>query len=144
MTALTDEQLAQLRVHATAAALTYHDQVLPEGERVDLAASFAVHGDLRLVAADVLEAACLHVQGRPGPEQTGAVKKIKLGALEIERAAPTTAASDQNNATAWCERAARLRKQAESRAGLIRSPVATMHSSNSEPVFCVTQDRAGP
>ena len=143
--ALTDAQQAQLRVLATAAALTYHNTTVPEGERVDVAESYAVHGDLRLVAADVLEAACLHAQGHPTAAAQAATRKIKIGPIELERAASTTVSAEQVNAGAWCERASRLRKEAGRRSGLVRSPLAGMRSGSSpEPVFTVTRDRSTP
>ena len=135
--ALTDAQLAQLRVLATAAALTYHDTTVPEGERVDVAESYAVHGDLRLVAADVLEAACLHAQAQAadGPAQ---IKRLKDGGEELEFFA--TVSADQVQSGAWCERSARLRKEAGRRSGLVRAPLAGMRSgSQAEPVFTVTR-----
>lgn len=143
--ALTDEQQAQLRVLATTAALAYHDASVPEGERVDVAASYALHGDLRLVAADVLEAACLHARQQPGSNAAGATRKIKVGPIEVEKV--VSAATDPTSvlASAWCERATRLRKEASSRTGLIRSPVAGMvGGSNPDPVFRVTRQRKGP
>lgn len=140
--ALTDSERASLKVLVTAAALAYHDTTVPEGERVDVIASYAVHGDLRLVAADVLETACLYAQGHPETVQQAALKKIKIGPIELERAASSTVAADQVNASAWCERAARLRKEAGSLTGLIRSPLAGMVSGSSpDPVFCVTRNQ---
>lgn len=142
MAALTEEQLAALRVHATAAALAYHDRDVPEGERVDLAASFAVHGDLRLVAADVLEAACLHLQGVDAAGATERVKRFRVeGQYEEEYFAG--ASTEGVSAAAWCARAERLRAEvkAEKRTGgLIRSPLAGMLSGGSgAPVFRITR-----
>ncbi|GAA5503013.1 hypothetical protein Dxin01_02762 [Deinococcus xinjiangensis] len=136
---LTDSQLAQLKVLATAAALTYHDTTVPEGERVDVAASYAVHGDLRLVAADVLEVACLHAK-REVADHPAPVKRMKDGGEEIEFFA--SASKVEVSAGGWCDRASRLRKEAESKAGLIRSPVAGMRSgANPAPVFTVGRER---
>lgn len=139
--ALTDAQLAQLRVLATAAALTYHNSTVPEGERVNVAESYAVHGDLRLVAADVLEAACLHAS-KAASGSSGGVKRIKIdGELEVEKFAATSA--DSVTAETWCARAARLRAEVKaSGAGggrLVASPLAGMRSgSRPVPVFRIT------
>lgn len=106
MAPLTDEQRAELRVHATAAALSYHDQTVPATARVDPAASFFVQRDLRLVAADILETAALYAA--QASEGTSATKKIKVGKIEIEKAAQV--ASGTVDAGVWTARAARLRQ----------------------------------
>lgn len=142
MAELTPEQLAELRVYATAAALKYHDQVVPEAERVDLAASFAVHSDLRLVAADVLRVACLHASSESTLD-TAATKRIKVGPIEIEKAVKAGIPANQLNADAWCSRARELTGLVITgkRAGLIRSPLGGMASGNNpEPVFSVTRN----
>lgn len=134
--ALTDAELAQVKVYAGAAALRYHNSTLPEESRVDLSVSFAVHGDLRLVAADVLEAVCLHASGQP--TGSAAAKRIKVGKIEIEKAASTARSELQVNAEAWCARAVRLRQDAGRRTGLIRSPLATMRAGgNPVPTFSI-------
>ena len=144
--ALSTEQLAQLKVLMTyPAALKYHDTVVPEDERVDLAVAFAVHGDLRLVAADVLRVACLSASGEPDLT-TAATKKIKVGPIEIEKAVKAGIQISQLNADAWCRRASELMAACAlaGRSGLLRSPVAGMASgSNPQPVF-VVQGRTKP
>lgn len=147
MAELTPEQLAELRVYATAAALKYHDQVVPEAERVDLAASFAVHGDLRLVAADVLEAACLHAKGVAGAATAERVKRFRVeGEYEEEYFAGGSV--EGANAESWCARASSLKDQVTAGrqpGGLIRSPVAGMLSGGSRtPVFQVTRPEIEP
>lgn len=137
---LTAAQLAELKVHATAAALAYHDTTVPAADRVDLASSYLVHEDLRLVAADVLEAACLHAQAHPVVAEASAIKKIKVGPIELEKAVARTVPPEQVNAGAWCERAARLRREAGRRTGPLPSPLASMRAGGSNaPVFTITR-----
>ena len=105
--ALSDADLKRLKVLVSPAAWAAH-QALPEAERVSLEDALEVHGDLRLVAADVLETVCLKAQQvavvAPGK------KRVKVGKIEIEKAAVGTASAAQ--APAWCALAARLRQQA--------------------------------
>ncbi|WP_027459268.1 hypothetical protein [Deinococcus murrayi] len=137
---LTAEQEAAVRVYATAAAWAYHKDTLPEEGQVDLAASFLVHGDLRLVAADVLDAAALHAS-KQAAEGGGGVKRVKIeGEVEVERfAKPHTSSVD---ASAWSDRAVQLRQQVSraGRSGPVPSPLAGIRTGgNTEPVFRVTQ-----
>ncbi len=137
---LTATQLAELKAHATAAALAYHDTTVPSADRVDLVSSYAVQRDMRLVAADVLEAACLHAQAHPPPVAASAIKKIKVGPIELEKAVAKTVRPEQVNADAWCARAARLRREAGRRTGVLPSPLAGMRSGGSTaPVFTITR-----
>ncbi|GGR68193.1 hypothetical protein GCM10008959_32860 [Deinococcus seoulensis] len=139
---LTPEQLASVRTYATAAALNYHDTQVPEGDRVDLHAAWLVHQDLRLVAADVLEAACLRASQAAAGVSAGNVKRVKVdGEVETEFFAATPV--DDVTASSWCARAERLRKQASSGAGgsrIVPSPLAGMVvGGRLEPVFRVTR-----
>ncbi|GHG34434.1 hypothetical protein GCM10017784_30290 [Deinococcus indicus] len=104
---LSADDLKRLRVLVTPAAWAAHE-VLDAAGKVDLELAFEVYGDVRLVAADVLEAVCLKARGAaltaPGK------KRLKVGKIEIEKAATGSASSA--NADAWCALAARLRDQA--------------------------------
>ena len=104
---LSADQLKRLRVLVTPAAWAAHE-VLSAVDRVDAEMAFEVHGDVRLVAADILETVCLKARGAaltaPGK------KRLKVGKIEIEKAATGNASSA--NADAWCALAARLRDQA--------------------------------
>ncbi|MVN86903.1 hypothetical protein GO986_09010 [Deinococcus sp. HMF7620] len=140
--ALTTQQLAAVRTYATAAALNYHNATVPVDDQVDLPASFELHGSLKLVAADVLEAACLQAS-KAATGSSGGVKRVKVeGEVEIERFAATPV--DSVTAQTWCDRAARLRKEVSAASGggirVIPSPVAGMRvGGNPEPVFRVTR-----
>lgn len=104
---LSADDLKRLRVLVTPAAWAAHE-VLDAAGKVDLELAFEVYGDVRLVAADVLEAVCLKARGAaltaPGK------KRLKVGKIEIEKAA--TGSASTANADAWCALAARLRDQA--------------------------------
>ena len=140
---LTPEQLTAVRTYATAAALNYHDAQVPEDDRVDLYAAWIVHQDLRLVAADVLEAACLRASQQAAGTSAGEVKRVKVeGEVETEFFASTPV--DSVTASSWCARAERLRKQASSLTGggsrIVPSPLAGMVAGgNTEPVFRITR-----
>lgn len=102
--ALSDADHKRLQVLVTPAAWAAH-QALDASVRVDLDGALEVYGDVRLVAADVLEAACL--AARRTAATTPGKKRIKVGQIEVEKAAAgTTSAVD---ADAWCAIAARLR-----------------------------------
>lgn len=105
--ALSADDLKRLRVLVTPAALAAHETLDP-AEQVDAELAFEVHGDVRLVAADILETVCLKARGvavtAPGK------KRIKVGEIEIEKAGTGTVSAA--NADAWCAAAARLRDQA--------------------------------
>lgn len=139
--ALTEEQLALVKAYATAAALNYHDSQVPQADRVDLPLSFLVHGDLKLVAADVLEAACFQAS-KGAATGSGGIKRVKIeGEVEVEKFAATSV--DSVTATSWCDRAARLRKEATA---LPRGPrpvpsplAAGRMGSNPNPVFGITR-----
>lgn len=111
--ALTDAEQKRLRVLVTPAAWAAHE-ALPEVERVSLEDAFEVHGDLSLVAADVLEAACLKARaGAAGVK--GGVKRLRVeGEMEVEYTAGGGA--DGACADAWCARAAALRAQVQEEA----------------------------
>lgn len=139
--ALADEQLAQLKVLMIyPAAFTYHEAVVPQEEQIDLAVAFLVHGDLRLVAADVLQVACQHASAQQadlGPS----VKRFRIeGDYEEEYFPGLSGGAVQ--AEAWCARAEALRSEVTlaGRSGLLRSPVAGMVSgANPVPVFTVAR-----
>jgi hypothetical protein len=105
--ALADADLKRLKVLVSPAAWAAH-QALSSAEQVSLEEAFEVHGDLRLVAADVLETVCLKAREKavvaPGK------KRIKVDVIEIEKAAVGTVSTPQ--ADAWCALATRLRSQA--------------------------------
>lgn len=104
---LSDADLKRLRVLVTPAAWAAHE-ALDAAEKVDAGLAFEVYGDVRLVAADILETVCLKARGAaltaPGK------KRLKVGKIEIEKAATGSASSA--DADAWCALAARLRDQA--------------------------------
>jgi hypothetical protein len=133
---LSSAQLAQVKVFTTAAAWTAHE-ALPE--RVDLNVAYAVHGDLRLVATEVLDAVSAAAVAAAA-ERSGGVKRIKVeGEFELERFAATD--GQAAGATAWSARAARLRAEAAraGRGGPVRSPLAGMRTGSSpQPVFQIT------
>ncbi|GHG21492.1 hypothetical protein GCM10017784_11240 [Deinococcus indicus] len=104
---LSADDLKRLRVLVTPAAWAAHE-ALDAAEKVDLELAFEVYGDVRLVAADVLEAVCLHA--RMAAANTPGKKRLKLGSIEIEKAA--TASGDTARAEAWCALATRLRDDA--------------------------------
>lgn len=105
--ALSADDLKRLRVLVTPAAWAAHE-ALDSTERVDAELAFEVHGDVRLVAADILETVCLKARGAaltaPGK------KRFKIEGIEIEKAATGTVSAA--NADAWCALAGRLRDQA--------------------------------
>lgn len=105
--ALDAAQLKTLRTYVTPAAWAAH-QALPADEQVSVDDAFDVHGDLRLVAADVLETVSLKAAEKavvaPGK------KKIKVDVIEVEKAAVGTVSGPQ--AEAWYKLAERLRSQA--------------------------------
>lgn len=104
---LSADDLKRLRVLVTPAAWAAHEALDP-AEKVDAELAFEVYGDVRLVAADILETVCLKARGAaltaPGK------KRLKVGKIEIEKAATGSASSA--DADAWCALAARLRDQA--------------------------------
>lgn len=104
---LSEAELKQLQVLVTPAAWVAH-QALPDASRIDPELAFSVYGDLRLVAADMLEAACL--AARQVAITAPGKKRIKVGEIEIEKAGTGTVSAA--NADAWCAAAARLRDQA--------------------------------
>lgn len=127
---LTDLEQAQLEVWVKPAAWAYHG-LLPAEQQVNIPRAFQVYADLRLVAADVLETACLEAS-KQAAGSSGGVKRIKIdGELEVEKFAATSSASV--NADAWCDQAARLRAEVSqsNRGGLIRSPVAGIRTGSS-------------
>lgn len=99
-----------LEVLVGAAAWTAH-QALPPEQQVKVDVAWRVYGDVRLVAADVLETVCQEARRTAaGGPQT--VKRMKDGTEEMEFFAGTSASAE--DASAWCQRAADLRKAAES------------------------------
>jgi hypothetical protein len=104
---LTETELKQLQVLVTPAGWVAH-QALPDANRIDAELAYGVYGDLRLVAADMLEAACLAAR------QVAAVapgkRRIKVGEIELERSAGGS--TDAVKADAWCTLAGRLRELA--------------------------------
>lgn len=105
--ALSADDTKRLKTYVTPAAWAAH-QALPAAEQVSLEDALEVHGDLKLVAADVLETVCLKAREKavvaPGK------KKIKVDVIEVEKAAVGTVSTPQ--ADTWCALAARLRSQA--------------------------------
>lgn len=92
---LTDEQLTELRVLVGPGAWAAHE-ALPSGQQADTAVAFTVLGDLRLVAAEVLEAVA--AQAGAG----GSASKVKVGPLELSLL-------PDEGLTSWLARAARYR-----------------------------------
>ena len=99
-----------LEVLVGAAAWTAHQRLSPE-QQVKVDTAWRVYGDVRLVAADVLEAACQDAK-RTAASGPRTVKRMKDGAEELEFFAGTSASAE--DASAWCQRAADLREAAES------------------------------
>ncbi|MFC4636988.1 hypothetical protein [Deinococcus hohokamensis] len=145
--ALTEAQMAKVKTYATAAAFNYHNSEVPADDRVDLPTSFLVHGDLKLVAADVLDAACLQAS-KGAATGSGGVKRVKIeGELEVEKFARTSV--DSVTATAWRDQATRLRAEVKAASAgggrMVASPVATMHSGNlGGPVFRISSREREP
>lgn len=98
---MTPEQEAQLQ------ALILYPEALTYANQLDVDALLTLHGDVRLVAAEVLAFACTAKRGTVG--QSGAVD-IKLGSLSLKRSA--SQGTDSVDADAWCARAALLRSEA--------------------------------
>lgn len=141
---LTPEQLSAVRTYATAAALNYHNTQVPADDRVDLYAAWVVHQDLRLVAADVLEAASLTAAQNAAVSSSGAVKRVEVDFGETKTEFFADTAVDDVTATSWLARAERLRKAAAAVAGggsrIVPSPLAGIVAGGSlEPVFQVTR-----
>lgn len=137
---LTDAQLRTLQVFVTAAAWAYHEERLSDTERVDPAPALAVLGDLRLVAADILDAAALHAS-KQATGGSGGLKRVKIeGEIEVEQFAPVHTASV--DASTWAALAERLRAQVSraGRSGPVPSPLAGMRTGSSGgPTFGVTR-----
>lgn len=137
-TPLTDAQLRQLKVLVGPDAWAYHQTLT---EQVDPAAALEVHGNLKLVAADILELACTKASGSSVDEQAGQLKRMKIdGEVEEEYFQASTSAAV--NANAWCAKAARYRKEAALPGGVrvVPSPLAGMRTGGSgDPVFCITK-----
>lgn len=134
---LTDEQLAELKVWAMPGFLAYHNEVLPESDRIDPEAYLSVLKDLRLVAAEMLEVVCLDLGKADAESRKRQLKRIKDGSEELEFFQGESALAAQ--AGKACERAAWLRGQVN---GIgfrpLPSPLATMRSgSNPTPVFTI-------
>lgn len=72
MEPLTPGQLAELKIHVGAAGWATYE-LLPQANRVDPAAALAVYGDLRLVAAAILDDLAARAP---------TVTKIKVGQIE--------------------------------------------------------------
>lgn len=136
---LSELEQAQLEVLVKPAAWTYH-AALPEAQQVNIPRAFQVYADLRLVAADVLETACLEAS-KQAAGSSGGVKRIKIdGELEVEKFAATSSASV--DADTWCTQAARLRAEVSQgkRGGLIRSPLAGIRTGSSGgPAFTISR-----
>lgn len=116
---MDDAELRRLRVLVTPAAWAAH-QALPEAEQISLPDALEIHGDLRLVAADVLETVCLKAREQ-NVASTGGLKRLKIeGELEVEYAAGGGASAD-----AWCERAAALHAQVQTSRSGVPSPAFT-------------------
>lgn len=98
---MTPEQETQLK------ALVLYPEALAYASQLDVDALLTLHGDVRLVAAEVLAYACTAKRGAAG--ESGAVD-IKLGSLSLKTSGSTTA--DSTAADAWCARAALLRSEA--------------------------------
>lgn len=137
--ALTETEQARLEVLVKPSAWAYHE-ALSDEQQVDIPRAFQVHSDMRLVAADILETACL-LASKQVAGSSGGVKRIKIeGELEVERFAVTDVASV--DASAWCDQAARLRAEVSQgkRGGLIRAPLAGMRTGSSGgPAFTITR-----
>lgn len=105
---LSDEQERQVQVMVGPAAWTAH-LLLPMGQQVEPAEALALLGDLRLVAAEVLEAVALSQGGVAATAES--VAGFKVGPIEIKSGAGAGGAAAVN-AASWLSRAARLRREA--------------------------------
>lgn len=136
---LSELEQAQLEVLVKPAAWAYHE-ALSDEQQVNIPRAFQVHADLRLVAADILETACL-LASKQAASGSGGVKRIKIdGELEVEKFAATSSASV--DASTWCDQAARLRAEVSQgkRGGLIRAPLAGIRTGSSGgPAFTITR-----
>lgn len=68
------------------------------------------YGDARLAAAYVLESLCAYQRALPPETPGGDVTSIKIGSIEIKKAAPAPSPSAVT-ADGFCDRAATLRRE---------------------------------
>ena len=100
---LTSEQLRRVQFLVQPAAWAFHE-TLPDGQAADLDVALAETGDLRLVAAYVLDVAA-QAAGRVGAAASaGQVKRFRV---EEEYFAGTSV--EAGDAQAWAAQAAQLR-----------------------------------
>lgn len=104
---LTSEQLRRVQFLVQPAAWAFHE-TLPDEQAADLEVALAETGDLRLVAAYVLDVVA-QAAGRAGAAASaGQVKRFRVeGEYEEEYFAGTSV--EAGDAQAWATRAAQLR-----------------------------------
>ncbi|AIZ44865.1 hypothetical protein QR90_06735 [Deinococcus radiopugnans] len=93
------EQLEELEVLVGPAAWAYHTALVAEGKGVVVDRAYRVLQSVRLVAADILMAAAAAQRTSAG----AATRRIKVGKIELEKAAPTS-----SEASVWEARGASL------------------------------------
>lgn len=109
---LTAAQLDRVKFLAQNDAWTAWESLLPDGERTaNLDQALAVHGDLRLVAAYVLDRVAAQARERAAQavEDGAAVSAVKVGRIEAKLNGEAAGEADRNRAAAWSERARALR-----------------------------------
>ncbi|CAM4238066.1 hypothetical protein [Deinococcus marmoris] len=113
------DELARVRFHVRPDAWTAWLLLVPEpaDQTAQLDQALDVEGDLRGVAAYLLETVCAqaHFQAATAP---AAATQIKVGKIELKRAQGSSAAAVQGDD--WCSRAATLRGQLAEGARLAR------------------------
>lgn len=102
--------LARVRFLVRADAWAAWETLNPPADALDLA--YAEYGDLRLVAAYVLETVCSDARTKAA-DLTAQTKRIKVGPIELEKAVgnSTKLAAQADD---WCARAAALRAETAS------------------------------
>lgn len=110
---------ADVAFYAQPAAWTYHEETLDDELKVNLDLAFARLGDLRLVAAYLLDVVCGDARRRAA-ELAAQIKRVKVGSIELEK---TTSAVNglTAQADAWCAQATSLRAQVSGEARRRRS-----------------------
>jgi hypothetical protein len=80
---LTPQQLLTLRTYVTPVPWSRH-QELPGNVQIDPKAAYSVYGDLRLVAADVLDAAAADARAEAITAAVQAVSAVEVGPIKLK------------------------------------------------------------
>ena len=106
---LTADQLDTLQVLVMPEAWAYQ-QALPQAQQVDLDRSLRVRGDIRLVAADVLDTAAAAVRAEAVSAGAEAVTAFEVGPIKLKFTTPVDLSAALNaRAANWAALAAGLR-----------------------------------